>query len=272
MKRILITGHTGMVGRHLLERLGNLKSVQVYLHNRNENIKSILDFNPQIIYHLAAEIYDQSTMFDSNIVLTHKLLEASKQLKELEAFIYIGSSSEYGRKDHPMSETDYLDPETMYEATKGAGTLLCQAYFHEWGVPTVIARPFSLYGKYEPEKRFIPTVIRKIKGEKIIKLAPGVHDFIHIDDFIDGLFLLEKYPNGNIYNFGTGIQTSNKEIVTIISNLIGKEPKIEKIKSLHSYDSECWVADISKAHSIGWEPKLTITQGLYLVIQQRGGW
>jgi len=258
-----LSGHSGMVGKHLRERLEGNK----YLFNRGQDPRVAIEYQPDVIFHLAGEIYNDKKMIESNILLTHQLLEASRHIPHLKAFIYIGSSSEYGRKDHPMREIDYLDPATMYEATKGAGTLLCQAYARSYNVPTMVARPFSLYGKYEPSHRFIPTIIRSIKKDIRINIAPGVHDFIHIDDFIDGLLLLAKKPQvGEIYNFGSEKQTTNAELVKLIEKLMKKTTKHTEIDPLHSYDSDCWVADCTKAKKLGWKPKISLIEGLTQVI------
>lgn len=263
MDKYFITGATGFIGTHLRERLKGSK----YLFGRGQDISVISKYRPDYIYHLAAEIYDSKSMFESNIKLTYDLLEEAKNLPNLKAMIVIGSSSEYGRKDHPTKETDFLDPLTMYEATKGASTLLCQTYARTYGVPVVVARPYSLYGKHEPDKRFIPTIIRKIKNRQELQVAPGVHDFIHIDDFIDGLFLLEKSPHpGEIYNFGSGVQTTNGGLVSLIESVMGREANKVVVDRLHDYDSSCWVSDSAKARSIGWKPKYGLTEGLTQVI------
>lgn len=264
MTKYFITGATGFIGQHLRERLkGN-----VYLYNRDQPLDCLLSFKPDYIFHLAAEIYKESEMMDSNILLTQQLLEYSRKLPKLKAFVAIGSSSEYGRKDHPMTEEDYLDPTTMYEATKGAATLLCQAYARTYGVPVMIARPFSVYGLHEPKKRFIPTVIKNVRSKRPISLAPGVHDFIHVDDFIDGLLLLADNPlPGEIFNFGSGVQTTNRELVTTVETLLNKKAHINPIAQLHTYDSDHWVADSSKAISLGWKPKYSLTTGLQQVIE-----
>jgi dTDP-glucose 4,6-dehydratase len=264
MKRF-ITGHSGFIGRHFRESVTGSK----YLYNKGEPVEHVLRYQPDYIFHFAGEIYDESVMFDSNIVLTHKLLEYAKQLPNLRAFIYVGSSSEYGRKDHPMSETDLLEPTNMYEATKGAATLLCQAYAREYGVRVMIARPFSVYGKHEPKHRFIPTIQSRIKSNKVLKVSEGVHDFIHVTDFIGGLLTLTEVGKaGEIYNFGTGVQTSNIELVKIIESLMHKRANIERISPLHTYDSNSWVADISKARSLGWKPEIGLTEGLSRVIKE----
>jgi len=263
--RYALTGHSGFLGQHLREKIHD----NIYLFNRGGLVSSITDYKPDYIFHLAADIYDKKKMFESNIKLTYDLLEEARKLPELKAFIYIGSSSEYGRKDHPMKETDYLDPTNMYEATKGSGTLLCQAYARDYGVPAMIARPFSLYGQHEPEHRFIPTIISSIRKNRLLKIAPGSHDFIHIDDFIDGLLLLANNPQkGEIYNFGTGIQTQNKDLVYLIEKIMNKEARKQFIHKIHDYDTDIWVADVSKAGSIGWKPKISLIEGLTRVIEE----
>lgn len=261
MDNVFITGESGFLGKHLFERLHKTKNI--YLYERDEGMSGLKSFDPEYIFHLAGEIYDESKMFDSNIKLTFDLLETSKRLTRLKAFIYIGSSSEYGRKTQPMREEDFLDPTNLYEASKGASSLLCQAYAREHGIPAMIARPFSLYGKYEPEKRFIPTLIRSAKAGWEMKIAPGVHDFIHIDDFIDGLLMLCDTPKpGEIYNFGSGFQLSNDDVVEIVEEVVKRKVISKLIPKLHDYDSDCWVADINKAKNLGWSPKISFYEGI----------
>lgn len=264
---IVITGASGFIGKHLLKRL-EITSPDLYIFSREQSMEGLIRFNPDVIYHLAGEIYKEDEMFESNISLTYRLLEASRKMTNLKAFVAIGSSSEYGRKDKPMSEEDFLDPTTMYEATKGAASLLCQTFAREYGVPVMVARPFSLYGKFEPMLRFIPTIIRSLLKKDTINISPGVHDFIHIDDFIDGLFLLAENPQpGEIYNFGSQVQTSNHDLVTLIEKIMGKAAKHWEIPSLHSYDTTCWLAETSKAQDLGWKPKYTLETGLIQVIE-----
>jgi len=265
MDKYFITGSTGFMGSHLLKRLRGDK----YLYSRGQDVSVVAEYKPDYIIHLAGEIYNNSEMVDSNILLTHHLLEQAKNLPKLKAMIVIGSSSEYGRKDHPMSEKDFLDPTTIYEATKGAATLLCQAYARTYTVPVMVVRPFSVYGLYEPKHRFIPTIIRNLRKRLPIRIAPGAHDFIHVDDFIDGILQVLSHPQaGEIYNFGTGIQTSNQELVSIIEKVMNKSVKKRFVKKMRAFDSDCWVADISKARSIGWKPKIGLVEGLTRVIEE----
>jgi len=261
MNKVFLTGGSGFVGKSLFKRLHKVKDI--YLFERGSSPERLTEYDPEVVFHCAGEIYDEEKMFDSNIKLTYDLLQASKNCKNLKAFIYIGSSSEYGRKQNPMKESDYLDPTNLYEASKGAGSLLCQAFAREYHLPVMVARPFSLYGKYEPEHRFIPKLIQAVKAGWEIPIAPGVHDFIHIDDFIDGLFLLvEKGVPGEIYNFGTGNQLSNEDVVEIVEGIVGRKLIRKLVPKMHEYDSNSWVCDNYKAHLLGWEPKISFYEGI----------
>jgi len=271
-KKVVITGHTGFIGKNLIERFEN--SEFLLIGRDLSLIEKIKEFNPDYIFHFGAEIYDDSKMFESNLELTYKLLEVTKNL-EFEAFIYCGSSSEYGRKPEKMKETDILEPRNMYEATKGACTLLCQSYAKTYNKPIAIIRPFSVYGRYEKEHRFIPTLFRKFSAKERIKISPGVHDFIHIDDFVDGVLLIATLDSekikAQIINLGTGVQYTNQEVYNTFKLIYGYDIEIEKSKDLmRTFDSENWVADITKAKTeYGFNPKYNLLTGLKQIYNER---
>jgi nucleoside-diphosphate-sugar epimerase len=264
--RYVITGHTGFLGKNLLERLQKDSTNEFLLIGREYDlIDQIANFNPDYIYHYAAEIYDESKMIDSNIILTYRLLEATKNLP-YRGFINLGSSSEYGNKDKPRAETDILIPNTMYEATKGSATLLCQAYATIYNKPIVTIRPFSVYGRYEKDHRFIPTLFRKFKNKETVTISPGVHDFIHIDDFTDGVLKIAASPNikKDIVNLGTGIQYTNLEVYEIFCNLFGYKVDLNlSTNKLRTFDTECWLADTTHAENkYNIKPKYNLLTGL----------
>jgi nucleoside-diphosphate-sugar epimerase len=264
--RILVTGSTGFIGKNLIKKI---KNDEVFLYFRGDDVyKSVENSKPDAIIHLAAEIYKDVEMFDSNIDLTYRFLKAAKDFC-VKSFVYVGSSSEYGAKKKAMKETDLLEPRTMYEGTKGACTLLCQAFSKAYGLPVTIMRPFSLYGKDEPQHRLIPTLIRKMKKNETVEISFGSHDFIYIDDFLYAIKQLVKNPTiGEIYNFGTGVQYSNIEVAEIIKKLLNSNSRIIEIdRLLRPYDSDCWVADSTKARKeLGWIPKHSLIEGLRKII------
>lgn len=265
--KILITGHTGYVGSNLLEKYIN---EEIYVFKRGTDPAIVREIQPDLIFHSAAEIYKEEEMFDSNVVLTNNLLREAEKAKA-KAFVYIGSSSEYGRKNGPRAEGDRLSPETMYEATKAAGSLLTLAS----KIPTIVARPFSVFGKNEPLRRFIPIIYNCYKTGKQLSVGPGVHDFIYIDDFVNGLemcadALLSGKVEKDIVNFGTGIQYTNEEVVLSFEHIAGQNLNWIRSDIKRPYDSTSWVCDTSYAREkYGYKPQVNLHQGLERYIKYR---
>ena len=264
-EKIIITGANGFVGSSLVKNLSN--TFEVIPFTRKNNIKDIPNIKPDYIIHCAAEIYNKDLMFESNVILTHKLLEISKNI-HLKHFIYIGSSSEYGRKLSPISENEILKPDNMYEGTKACGSLLTRIYGKTYGFLTSIVRPFSLYGPNEPKHKFIPHLYNLFSNNLEAHIKKGVHDWIHIDDFIEGIktVMFNNKENGDFFHFGTGIQSTNLDVFKIFCTLFNKNIKYtltENINTSAGIDSTCWVADITKVKNhFNWKPKYSLQEGI----------
>ena len=208
-----------------------------------------------------------SNVPEANVLMLNWVLAVTTAIN-YNAFINIGSSSEYGHTAVPMTERELLKPRTMYEATKGAGTLLCQGFAREFDKPIVTVRPFSVYGCYEPSARLIPTLFKNFKNNIISTISLGVHDFIHIDDFLDGLLSImyseREIIKGDIVHLGNGVQYTNLEVFNIIKKLF--DSKLEPIfieNVFNKYDTLNWVADINYAKSrYKFNPKYTLETGL----------
>ena len=267
--KIIITGHTGFIGKSLLERF---KGEEIMTIGREWKTDSTLkdqikQFNPEYIIHCAAEIKNAYNTFEANVLMLNWLLETTTNIN-YKAFINIGSSSEYGHTTIPMTEKELLKPRTMYEATKGAGTLLCQGFAREFNKPVVTVRPFSVYGEYEPSSRLIPTLFRNFKNNIVSNISLGVHDFIHIDDFLDGLLYImlseREIIKGDIVHLGSGVQYTNLEVFNIIKDLFNSTLEPISIENIfNKYDTLNWVADITYAKSrYKFNPKYNLKTGL----------
>ena len=269
VKKILITGSNGFVGKNLIEYYSDKYSIITLF--RNDNIDDKLAENPDFIINTAASIYDFDTMFDTNVRLVHKLIEYVKQTKT--RLLQIGSSAEYGKKDFPSKETDLLEPVSYYAGTKAAATLMCQSVALEYDLPIVVARPYSLYGKYEKTYRLFSKLYESFVNNTEMTLSEGYHDLIYIDDFIFGLdLLLHNGYNGDIVNFGTGRQTSNFEVLNIFVNIFGNQPNCIKISQglAKPFENNTWLCDIKYAkEKYGFVPRFSIKQGVQDLITQR---
>jgi nucleoside-diphosphate-sugar epimerase len=215
-------------------------------------------------------------MFNTNVLLVNKLIDHVKDNKHVK-FIQIGSSAEYGKKESPTKETDSLNPVSYYAGTKAAATMMCQSAAIEFGLSIMIARPYSLYGNYEKPYRLFSKLFNTFVYDSPIILSEGYHDFIYIKDFIDGIDKLvenEYNTKGDIINFGTGIQTSNIEILQKFIDIFGFTPKYVEIKDTmsKSFESKTWVCDINYSREkYNFIPKYSLDNGIIDFIKTKKG-
>lgn len=270
MSRVLITGANGFLGRNLCRRFKE-RGHEVFCWLRGDTVSSIGKFQPEYVIHCAGEIYNETLMIDSNISLTESILKqvSGYHRTKLKRFIYLGSSSEYGRMLRPSSETDVPNPSNMYEATKTAGALITQAYGKKNDFKTSIVRPYSIFGEFEPPHRFIPTLYISSKAGLLVKIYSGAHDFLYVEDFVNAVELVTfaDLPS-DIVNVGSGVSVSNELLVETFEKALGRSISRERVsETLRDYDSDFWCANISYAkHTYGWSPKFTLEEGLVAYI------
>lgn len=237
---------------------------QELLYQPNELEKFFKKEKPDYIFHLASygnhsNQQDINMTVFANIIGTWNMLVASKDI-DYKGFIQFGSSSEYGKKNLPMNEGDVLDPDTFYAASKAGATHLVQTFCKVTGKPTVVVRPFSVYGQGEADFRFIPTIIRSRLKNQAMDFIEGYHDWIYVSDFIEGVITVTDNIDkvlGKVVNIGSGKMASNSDIMTLLGS-----PRRNFISQITRNDSPVWVADISLIKSLGWEPKTSLEEGL----------
>jgi nucleoside-diphosphate-sugar epimerase len=215
----------------------------LYGYKRGNLLAELSMFNPDVIINCAAEIYDTDCMFRSNVILTKDCLEWVTNNPKTR-MIQIGSSSEYGPLSHAGSETDRINPIDMYQATKGMATILCQGFARTHGLDIAIARPYSVYGRYEKPHRLFPRLWKAFMLDQPMELFDGQHDFIYIDDFVRGISTLiyeNGIPSGDIVNFGSGVQYGNFEILDLFETITGKTAPVTKIdKMAKKFETLVW--------------------------------
>jgi nucleoside-diphosphate-sugar epimerase len=272
--KILITGSTGFIGKNLVEYYNSPENT-IIEYIKWEDVFVWLNLHkPDLILHCAAEIYDESSMFVSNVQLTQNILMWVKKNPETK-MIYIGSSAEYGIMYESSKETHPINPYNVYQATKGAATLLCQGYAREYNLNLKIARVYSAFGNHEKPRRLFPTLYRAFFKNESFHLYEGYHDFIYIKDFIRGIDMLIKSPKnpGEIVNFGSGIQSSNLEVLNTWKNICDTEPPIIYHNEItpNKYESSCWVCNTEYAQSsLGFKTEFTLTEGIKDFIKIQG--
>jgi len=270
-KRALVTGSSGFIGSHLVARLkkegfevikiphNNLKSIH-YLRGYMEAI------NPQYIFHFAAygnmsHQKDENEMVQANYINTYNLLQATKRLPYV-LFVNCSTSSVYGRTYRKMKEIHRLKPDTLYAATKAGAEYLCRYFRKNYHKVIVNIRPFSVYGPGEADFRFIPTLIKNDDKNIASEVINGNHDWIYIDDFINGVMKIVEnsgFLPHRTFNIGTGRMTSNEQVAKMITKDYNLSPEV-KIQ-----DSEMWVADTERIASLNWQPTTELAEGIEIV-------
>lgn len=272
MLKMLITGSNGFIGKHLIEFY--YKTYEIIEQNRSININEALKSKPDLIINCAASIYEEDSMFDSNVILVYTLLNYIIKNNSTK-MIHIGSSSEYGKKTYQTTETDFLDPRTTYEATKSAATMLCVGYARAYNLSIAVARPYSVYGKYEKSYRLFPRLYNAFIKDEHMKLYNGFHDFIYIKDLIKGIDSLlvadHDKMKGDIVNFGSGKQYSNFEILDLFKTILKKDPKITICNYMDkNFESEVWVCDKTYAlQKYNFKCEYSIQDGIIDLIKEK---
>lgn len=245
MNTYLVTGSSGFLGGHLREFIEGEGDafVGVPRHvfmNPVHLERFMFDVKPDVIVHLAAfgNHYNQTDILDMlevNYTGTFNLLQVTRDI-DYKAFINISTSSVT------------LPHQTFYSATKMGCEYLCKAFASEFKKPIVTLRPYSLYGEGEADFRFIPTVFRSCLEGEAMKLAPEpVHDWTYVGDFVRAISSAAEMVMGGLLSsdsipIGTGVGTSNQEVVRLIEEITGNKAVVKKHKKIRAYDSKEWIS------------------------------
>jgi nucleoside-diphosphate-sugar epimerase len=262
--KFFITGTTGFLGKSLKEHFEQSHTVGEY--TRGTSMTATLSVNkPDVIIHCAGEIYNADKMFATNVAMVEEILEWVKRNPDTR-LIQIGSSSEYGIMSRASNETDAVNPVDVYQATKGAASLLCQGYARQFGLKTLVARIYSGYGVHERPHRLFPRLYRAFFENESMTLYDGVHDFIYIKDFIRGIELVlnTPWPAGEIVNFGSGVQYTNLEVLQAWETVTGRTaPVTYEDRLAKAYESKIWLCDTSYAKmQYKFQTEYSLTEGI----------
>jgi nucleoside-diphosphate-sugar epimerase len=295
MKKALVTGGSGFIGANLVRRLIGKNEVHLILRegsdtwrinevldkcvihradlsNRESLFSTVKEIAPDYIYHLAAYgAYSTQKNFEdfmkTNFTGAANLLDACAA-SGFSKFVSAGSSSEYGMKDRPMSESDVLEPNGLYGISKAAFTHYCMWKAKTDGLPITAFRLFAAYGPYEDKMRLFPSLLVPLLRKDRPKLGnPGsVRDFIFVDDVVDafGSAAESKKSDGEILNLGTGIQHTVKDAADIACAKLGGEVEWGALDAKkRQSEPKSWVADMKKTFgTLNWRPKNPLEGGM----------
>ena len=307
MKSALVSGAAGFVGSHLVDRLLEegfaVVGVDNFITGKEENLNSAksnskfsfldLDVVSEIpdlgmkfdyIFHAASPAsppkyfeYPIETMM-VNSIGTKNLLDLAE--KNNSRFIFFSTSEVYGDPlEHPQRESYWgnvnpIGPRSIYDEAKRFGEALVAQYVREKKVNAGIIRIFNTYGpRLDPhDGRVVSTFIRQaINGEPLTVNGDGnqTRSFCYISDLIDGIFKMAESNEFGPINLGNPNEMTLNELIKEISKLLSKNLDTTNLPELKD-DPVRRKPDISLAkEKLGWEPKVSLTQGLQLLINSQ---
>lgn len=314
--KIFVTGADGFIGSHLVERLvidgHTVKALSFYNSFANygwlstidpETYKSIeivqgdirdqgqmfnLSRGIEAIMHLGALIaipysYEAPESYvDTNVRGTLNILNAAKW-NSVSRVIHTSTSEVYGTAEFvPITEKHPLKGQSPYSATKIAADQMVLAFNSSFDLPTITLRPFNTFGPRQSMRAVIPAVIQQIASGKteiqIGSLSP-TRDFTYVSDTVNAFIKALTAPKeaiGKTINLGTGFEISIADTVSLISEIMGREIKIntdERRLRPENSEVERLVSDNSLAKSLlGWEPVLSGSRGFAEGLRLTSDW
>jgi nucleoside-diphosphate-sugar epimerase len=282
MNKILITGSSGFIGKHLFSTLSKLKySVCGFDINNSGDVVDEKTWNhfpkADVVIHLAAKSFvPQSWQYPGDFIKCNVIgtTNALNYCKKNNAKLIFLSSYMYGNPiSLPIPESAKLDPTNPYALSKKISEDICQFYCEKFGLDAIILRPFNIYGNGQPVNFLIPQIISQVKNnsEIIIKDSEPKRDFVYINDLINAIIKsIEINIKGySIFNIGSGVSYSVMELINIIQKLNMSNKPIISTNERRRDEIMDTVADIQKAkNELGWEPEWTLHDGLSQLLNQ----
>ncbi len=301
---ILVTGGAGFIGSNLVCRIARAGGKVIVLddlftgdlRNIDQGIPyefiegSVTDFDLvrnlmarcDYVAHLAARNIIISTKnpfedYKTNIGGTLNILMAARETRP-RGVVYSSSASIYGNpKILPILEDETPLTFSPYSVSKLAGENYCYAFYESYAVPAKVVRYSNIYGPRQnptnPYCGVISRFIQHIEEGTPIQIHGDGHqsrDFTFVDDAVEGtlLAMLSPRADGMVFNMGTGAETSIIDLVGALSDLSGRQVKIEHIDRRDIDNIRRRVLNIERIRTrLRWQPQVTLREGLRRTIE-----
>lgn len=304
MKKVLIIGANGFVGRHLATELrrNEYECIGADIKKNEENNyfddffyinileeKCIYDLlkkvRPEYIINLAAVSsvkysWDMPALtFDVNVKGSINILEAVRKLDLNARILFIGSSEEYGKIDYsiPVNEEMELMSINPYGISKISQEKIVRMYSTAYDLDTILVRSFNHIGRGQGKGFVVPDLASQLieieRGISDSKLFVGnlsaERDFTDVRDVVYAYrLLLEKGKSGEVYNIGSGEAISIQKILDMMIEILNIEVSIIKDKEkFRAIDTPRIVCDNTKIRKdTQWRPKYELKESLASII------
>lgn len=283
--RVLLTGASGFIGRHVLMALQQ-QGIEVVAVGRTRlplpveqiaaDLLGVTDFAPLLREAEATHLLHLAWYAEHGKYWTSPLnlrwAEATTRL--VEAFcaaggrqvVAAGTCAEYDwTHGYCREDGTPLNPATLYGVAKDASRRLVMAVCAHHRVPCAWGRIFLPFGAGEASARLIPSLVEVFRGKR----APfGVNalayrDFLHASDVAEGFVRLLTGGASGAYNVCSGEPVRLAEVVTTLASLLGADPEPAlALTTERPGEPILLIGECLKLKGLGWAPTLNLRQGL----------
>ena len=254
----------------------------------SENIGTVAHFAAES--HVDRSILGPGAFVQTNVVGTFTLLESFRQhwlsnhQPDNYRFLHVSTDEVYGSlglDDPAFTETTPYAPNSPYSASKAGSDHLARAYFHTYGMPTIITNCSNNYGSYHFPEKLIPLMcINILLGKPLPVYGDGqnVRDWLYVRDHCQALdTVIHKGKAGETYNIGGNNEVKNIDLVRMLCDLMDElapdlpvnpaQNLITFVRDRPGHDRR-YAIDASKIRTeLGWQPQETVEGGLRKTIQ-----
>lgn len=301
-KNILVTGATGLVGSHLVERLLTLqpgriialsrsRDPEAYFFKNNFDQKVVMangdlkdkerifdivtKYEINYIFHIAAQPIVPTAYINpyetlaTNVMGTVHILEAARLSPYIQGVIVASSDKAYGKDCVRAEEGHELRGDHPYDVSKSCTDLLAATYAKTYNVPVTISRCGNIFGPGDLNfNRIIPGALKAlIKNETLAIRSNGLfaRDYVYVKDVVDGYILLAEkmdIAKGEAFNFSTGGNYSVIDLLKKISAALGAEVHYTIMNNQKNEIEEQSLNYDKAARLLGWKSSTTLETAL----------
>jgi len=303
--KVVVTGGAGFIGSELVRQLAATECQVLVVDNlvngRRENLEGlayelielevadirheermrVLLRGADVVFHLAClgvrhSIHSPIENHEVNATGTLRLLIAARAAG-VKRFVYVSSSEVYGTaRSAPMTEEHPTFPMTVYGSSKLAGECYARAFWHTYGFPTVVVRPFNAYGPrchHEGDSgEVIPKfLLRCMAGLPMVVFGDGTQtrDFTFVSDTAAGIRLAGTVDAavGQTINLGIGREIRINELAQQVAAVVGRPPKVVHDNPRPGDVLRLYAGCALARDVLGFQPTVSLGDGLWRLRQ-----
>jgi len=292
--KIYVAGHSGMVGAAIVRTLEQKGYRNLLLRTHQEldllEQRDVFRFlaqeKPDYIFVAAAKVggIQANNTYRAQFIYENLAIEANlihgAYLAGIKRLCFLGSSCIYPRDCPQPIREEYLltgpleQTNEPYAIAKIAGIKLCESYNRQYGTNYVSAMPTNLYGPGDNydlnNSHVLPALMRKAHEAKLGQQAAVTvwgsglpkREFLHVDDLAGAcVFLMEHGVKDGIYNVGTGVDVTIRELAETIFSIVGFSGRMD-CDATKPDGTPRKLLDVSRLNALGWNASIRLVDGI----------